>query len=194
MEQKILDMDLEYSYDKKKPIRNNEDLIKGKEIKTIPMDEEWKETCRQNSWWYKYDSYEDVPDDEKVPTMIKLFELKKRLLSIAGESTCLPIQEVDIDDILSRGQIWYGDKCKMKTGNPCQCHSNSAYYWDKHYKNTRIATGYALTEDGMWRAHTWVIEKGSKSNTVIETTVKRILYFGFVLTKEECEDFANNNY
>lgn len=59
---------------------------------------------------------------------------------------------------------------------------------------TRICTGYALSEDGMWRQHSWIIWHKARSNQIIETTVPRILYFGFVMTTEMCEEFADNNY
>lgn len=40
----------------------------------------------------------------------------------------------------------------------------------------------------------WIIWHKARSNQIIETTVPRILYFGFVMTTEMCEEFADNNY
>lgn len=56
-----------------------------------------------------------------------------------------------------------------------------------------IATGYALSEDGLWRCHSWVVQPMARTVRVWETTVKRVAYFGVVLTSEECEDFVENN-
>ncbi len=40
-----------------------------------------------------------------------------------------------------------------------------------------IATGYALDADGLWRQHSWVMDKKGR---VIETTVRRVAYCGIV--------------
>jgi hypothetical protein len=53
-----------------------------------------------------------------------------------------------------------------------------------------ICTGYALTRDGMWRQHSWVY---TRSGTVVETTVKRVQYFGFIMNETECEIFLEDN-
>lgn len=120
-------------------------------------------------------------------------ELADRLLSFGGEHVCFPCIEEDMDKILSRGQLWMGDKVDLKKGEPCHCHSNSAYLWDANRDKTTIATGYALTEDGLWRQHSWVIHLKPRQNRVVETTTKRLIYFGFAMTEEECEEFLYNN-
>lgn len=75
----------------------------------------------------------------------------------------------------------------------CQCHYNSARLWYKNKDRCFIATGYALSEDGLWRCHSWVVQPMARTVRVWETTVKRVAYFGVVLTSEECEDFVENN-
>ena len=55
------------------------------------------------------------------------------------------------------------------------------------------ATGYALSADGMWRQHSWLIHRKPRSNRVVETTEPRILYFGFAMTLEHCEKFVSYN-
>lgn len=199
-------LDNEYAYKKNKPIRTADDMTKifpDKKINTIPMDEEWKNNCKKNHWWYKYADFQSFKSDEENKIDIlsfgeknfeKLFELKKKLLSLGGESVCLPVYEEDIVNILSRGQIWYGDKTDLMKGEPCHCHSNSCNLWENNKDKTRIVTGYALTPDGMWRQHSWLIHRRPRQNRVVETTVKRILYYGFVMTQEECEKFCYENY
>ena len=90
-------------------------------------------------------------------------------------------------DIIERGQLWYGDNAIMKRGLPSRCHYNSAKIWETDKEKYRVATGYALSPDGMWRQHSWVIEVGPKENRIIETTEFRVAYFGMVLTDEEAE-------
>ena len=42
-------------------------------------------------------------------------------------------------------------------------------------------TGYALSDDGLWRSHSWVVT----DEVLYETTVARELYFGIELEEEE---------
>lgn len=111
--------------------------------------------------------------------------LKKRLLEIGGWSVCTPHIEPDLEKIISRGMRFPGRSRTMR-GEPSQCHRNSALCWDENRELCTICTGYALTRDGMWRQHSWVL---TNEGTVVETTVKRIQYFGFPMTPEECELF-----
>lgn len=56
-----------------------------------------------------------------------------------------------------------------------------------------IAPGYALSIDGMWRQHSWMMLRGARSVKIIETTEKRVAYFGFVMTQKESLDFCDQN-
>lgn len=116
-------------------------------------------------------------------------ELKEILLDIGGWGACVPRIEPDLDKILKRGGRFPGKSTMMK-GQPSQCHSNSAFCWDENRELCRICTGYALTRDGMWRQHSWILTNDGK---VVETTVKRVQYFGYVMTPEECEEFLLDN-
>lgn len=78
-------------------------------------------------------------------------------------------------------------------GEDCHCHSNSALLWEVNKDKTVICTGYALSADGMWRQHSWLIHRKPRSNRVVETTEPRILYYGFAMTPELCEEFVNEN-
>jgi hypothetical protein len=50
-----------------------------------------------------------------------------------------------------------------------------------------IATGYALGTDDVWRMHSWGL---SYQEEIIETTsVRRLIYYGYLLEKSEEEDF-----
>lgn len=124
----------------------------------------------------------------------RLFDLRQKLLDFAGEAVCFPGYEEDLDNILNYGQFWIGNNIKLMRGEPSQYHANSCNLWEQNKDITRICTGYALSEDGMWRQHSWIIWHKARSNQIIETTVPRILYFGFVMTTEMCEEFADNNY
>ena len=113
------------------------------------------------------------------------------MLSFGGEETCFAFYELDLANIEARGQLWYGDNVKLMQGSPSNCHGNSAYLWEKKPKTRKIATGYALSDDGMWRQHSWVVELINGETIIVETTEPRVLYFGFVLSEEECLSMYN---
>lgn len=71
-----------------------------------------------------------------------------------------------------------------------QCHRNSYNIYLDNPDDNILATGYALSDNGMWRQHSWVVKKGKKNNEIIETTVERVLYFGIVLNKTESNIFS----
>jgi hypothetical protein len=54
-----------------------------------------------------------------------------------------------------------------------------------------VMTGYALSPDGMWRQHSWVYDK--QRDVIIETTVKRVGYFGVLLNDLEALTFCTRN-
>lgn len=80
-------------------------------------------------------------------------------------------------------------------GVPNQCHKNSCELW---YANNdtfdiHICTGYALSQDGLWRQHSWLVAIIENQPKIIETTVDWVAYYGFIRTEEECELFYNMN-
>ena len=169
---------------------NKSNKIKSK-LKWEPMSEEWKNNCKNNFWFQN--TLEDMK--AKHPSMDdRLFLLKNHLLEFAGEAVCLPGYEEDLENILSYGQFWLGNNIKMMRGLPSHCHANASRLWENNKEKCRICTGYALSPDGMWRQHSWVIWMKPRSNQIVETTVPRIAYFGFVMTDEQCEEFAENNF
>lgn len=161
-------------------------------IETGEFDKKWENNIK-DMWWYHKNTTPPV-----CATHIKfderMFDLREKLLSFAGREVCMPISDCDINDILSYGQIWYGDRTLMRIGQPSQCHRNSAYLWNKNKDKYVLCTGYALTKDWMWRQHSWLIEPRKRKPRVIETTVPRILYFGFGMTNEQAQEFFEQNY
>ena len=139
-------------------------------------------------WWAK----ENIEEYKDTPIGTPMIELHHKLLSFGGSETCLPVIEEDLEKILSRGQLWLGDKTKMMKGRASRCHSNSCelYEMNRDTHEIAIVTGYALSKDGLWRQHSWLVQRNFRSINIIETTEKRVLYFGFVMTNEEAEEFC----
>jgi hypothetical protein len=122
-------------------------------------------------------------------------ELRDKLLSFGGNDACIIEPEEDIENILNYGQFWLGKSAISKKGKPNQCHYNSCNLWDSsdNASKTRICTGYALSSDGLWRQHSWLVLFKANSNAIVETTVKRVAYFGFIMDEETCKEFYTQN-
>lgn len=157
-----------------------------------PMDKAWKESLKDR--WWSTNSIVKPANEAEAAERRRMFALRDKILSFGGEEVCMAFDEEDYDAIMQRGQLFYGNHAQMMPGAPSQCHSNSAYLWDANRGRCQIATGYALSEDGMWRQHSWVVQPLTVSWRIWETTEKRVAYFGVVFNDDECEEFLWNNY
>lgn len=100
----------------------------------------------------------------------------------------------DCMNLLNRGEF-FGKTDKFVKGRPINCHQNSALLADKYPEKYQLVTGYALSDDSLWRCHSWLLEKNKKGKEiVVETTEPRIAYYGYKLTKEELQKFLFDNY
>ena len=116
-------------------------------------------------------------------------KLNSRLLSHGGRRV-VAVPEPHLDMILGRGQLWSGAGLITREGEPCHCHANTAGLWFlNRSQGFLIVTGWALSDDGLWRQHSW----GWQDNHVIETTYPRIMYYGFPLALTESLRFVSAN-
>jgi len=193
MDKNILELNKLTAYIKNKPI--TEALQMPSKLKWNKMDEGWIQTLKKESvFWYTGFSGEleqevrasQLGNPEEVEKLKKILKLRDRLLTFGGEQGCMPTIEEDLEQIEERGQLWYGDRIKMMKGEGSQCHYNSCMCWDVNRDKVHIATGYGLSIDGLWRQHSWLILNRPRKNIVVETTIPRVAYFGFVMTDEEC--------
>jgi hypothetical protein len=140
----------------------------------------------------------EEPDAERVEllrargftpnTKHRLSVLRDRLLAIAGWAVVLPPSDADLAAIMA-GQAWDGRNAKKMPGVPRECHSNSAALYAKDPETFKLCTGYAMSEDGVWRQHSWCL----MGDRVVETTVSRVLYFGAILTGKVADEFVRAN-
>jgi hypothetical protein len=114
--------------------------------------------------------------------------LRKKILSHGGDEVVLDPRgpEPHLNELLGRGVLQDGHGAKQVKGEPCHCHGNSALVWSRKKEKRTICTGYALSDDGLWRCHSWVLEAGR----ILETTTGREAYFGFSLTIMEAVMFS----
>jgi hypothetical protein len=116
--------------------------------------------------------------------------LKQLLLRLGGDYIVAPpAADPDIPALLDRGFTMHGPP-KMKRMRSSMCHQNVSTVWQsKVPKLIAVGTGYALSEDGLWRQHSW----GVLRDGLLETTVVRVKYFGLLLQAADADSFAARN-
>ncbi len=143
---------------------------------------------------------------EKIRILIKeviaqLFEeqsfdlLKNKLLAFGGNSVQETYEE-DLSRLLTKGNLFKNKVTTVKMKSS-RCHENSACFWgnytDEHgTSDMKIVTGWALDSNGVWNQHTWLYQPSK--DRIIETTFKRVAYYGFMMNDGEAQDFYFDNY
>jgi len=104
--------------------------------------------------------------------------LGRRLKAIGGTVVCATFEE-DIQLILDRGKTWVPlqKEIVLIRGEAIRCHDNSILLQEAN-PHLHLCTGYALSNDGIWRSHSWCFEE--QSYRIVETTLKRVAYHGAV--------------
>ena len=77
----------------------------------------------------------------------ELKPLRKKLLLIGGEEI-VPREEPDLNKIIKRGKL-FKNKAILTRLRMVSCHTNVAELYAT--KGFKIATGWALSDDGLWR-------------------------------------------
>lgn len=120
--------------------------------------------------------------------------LQAHVESFAPGTLVVPSQDdAELDDrLVALGSLtadW--DGIRMTPGRHRECHGNVSRKWLKQKNGRlRIATGYAVSGDGLWRRHSWMVDDAGR---VTETTLPRLAYFGVVLDRDEADAFAHRN-
>ena len=121
----------------------------------------------------------------------EILTLRAKLLGIGGaEIVALPLT-MGIDPFVPLLEIWGQVMERPVTYRlePSQCHLNVARLWEERKKGSRligVGTGYALSDDGLWRGHSWGLNKRG----IIETTVSRVKYFDLPFGGEGADRFC----
>jgi hypothetical protein len=119
-----------------------------------------------------------------------LKRLKTILLRLGGEFLVAPQKpDRDVPALIARGFIMSGPM-SLRVMKANSCHQNVASIWRSHrFGIVGVATGYALSDDGLWRQHSW----GVLRSGVLETTEERTKYFGILHQGAEADHFAECN-
>lgn len=132
--------------------------------------------------------------DRRLKTAIEqqpeIEPLRVLLISLGGiELVAPPTFDPDVPSLIASGSLMQGSiVCEVMEDSAC--HENVAQLWiEKRDGIIGVGTGYALSEDGLWRQHSW----GVRQTEIVETTTERLKYFGKVLQGPDADSFANNN-
>jgi hypothetical protein len=152
------------------------------------MELQWRQTS--NAWIASLPENAEIPGGElESPVEPAVKDLATRLLSLGGKAVSVPISEwpAFCKTLALLGQVLPGDSIELRKGRERACHANSVALWLGDKVNHRLATGFGLSGDQIWRRHSWVI---ARDNKIIETTQTREKYFGLLLEDDSAEQFA----
>lgn len=108
----------------------------------------------------------------------EILNLRKLLLSVGGKQLVPPPGESnEIVHLIESGFVMeHPVTVRIMQSN--RCHLNSVELFATG-KATGLGTGYALSDDGLWRQHSWAFKRQKDgTNRIIETTSLRDRYFG----------------
>jgi hypothetical protein len=113
-----------------------------------------------------------------VAAQPELERLNALLLGIGGSFLVPPFHpDPFVPLVLEWGFLMVGP-VSFKPMKASMCHQNVAALWKGRHKGVvGIATGYGLSDDGLWRRHSWATLRDG----VLETTEERQRYFGILL-------------
>jgi hypothetical protein len=127
--------------------------------------------------FYTAESLIQLPQD-RPPTIAE--RVAAKLLELGGDSV-VGVPQGMCEGLSPDRYRLFEQARRMRRGRPCRCHFNSARIWATDPSRYRIVTGFGLSDDGIWRRHSWVVT----TDVLYETTVKRVLYYGVELNEEE---------
>jgi hypothetical protein len=116
--------------------------------------------------------------------------LKNLLLKLGGTHLVAPPKrDSAVHRLIDTGFVMAGPvQFEMMEGS--RCHRNVAATWiQRTHGILGIGSGYALSDDGLWRQHSW----GLLREGILETTEPRWKYFGVLFQGLEGDRFAAAN-
>ncbi|MBX7070499.1 MAG: hypothetical protein K1X38_14010 [Microthrixaceae bacterium] len=111
------------------------------------------------------------------------------ILLAHGGALAVPPPEPDplLGMIQEQGKVYAPSYVIYVGGDASECHRNVAALW-RSGQATFIGTGYALSDDELWREHSWAWDD---EGHLLETTTARSCYFGLRFEQENCQRFVD---
>ena len=127
---------------------------------------------------------------EAIEQQPEIDALRRLLLGTGGiELVAPPKPDPDVPLLIGAGFVMAGP-VQCEAMGQSACHENVSRVWKaKRQDLTGIGTGYALSGDGFWRQHSWVVRREG----ILETTRERAMYFGILLQGPDADSFADHN-
>jgi hypothetical protein len=100
-------------------------------------------------------------------------DLRMKLLKIGGERVIWHVRDEHVGALVDEGRTFEAP-VKQVEGVGRECHKNAAWLFFRGEADP--VSGYALSEDGKWRQHSW----GWDGTNVLETTTSRTSYYGLM--------------
>lgn len=114
---------------------------------------------------------------------VGLHDLNAKLSRCAGW-TLTATNITTLPYIITEGFLLDGEDAVMETGAPSACHDNASRLTRLNPESMVLMTGYALSDDGIWRGHSYCLRREDDGSfTIVETTVPRLAYFGHIVRR-----------
>lgn len=114
--------------------------------------------------------------------------LRQVILQHSGEEVVPPRSpELLLEMLVQDGALTAAESVVKMPGLKSDCHNNAVALW-RRGDAVAVGTGYALSDDGLWREHSWAWDDQGR---IIETTESRSRYFGLRFDADGAEWFAN---
>lgn len=136
---------------------------------TDKVNDELKHALKGKPWWTKiHDKFQLYLDKVFPGTFVVAMPTNDSLFSLIKMDSIF-IPSIDKKNLIMKHNM-------QRSG----CHDNCDELFKKDKtKSCNIYTGYGLSDDGLWRNHSWLVDK---NNNIIETTCERLIYFGYKMT------------
>lgn len=112
-----------------------------------------------------------------------------RILLSHGGALAVPPATPDplLGMLHEQGAVYPSSDVVCVDGTASQCHQNAVALW-RSGQAAFIGTGYALSDDELWREHSWAWDL---RGNLLETTTARACYFGLRFEGDNCQWFAD---
>jgi len=114
--------------------------------------------------------------------------LEKRLLEHGGKRLIYTPEIHFAAELMEQGKFCEASAFRVsEEQTPSACHALARHWW--RMGHGEAFTGYALSEDGLWRAHSWCgqVVAGKPYRYLELTGIARTAYFGFQLNLLQIE-------
>lgn len=126
---------------------------------------------------------------EDISEIPRFSELNEALNRFESNTIVLPMfnSKEEIDNILDKGILYDNNEIIVIKMQRSKCHDNVEDFCDNIENfgmslndSFKIINGFGLSNDGLWRFHSWILKNGE---IIIETTEPRLLYYGCIIER-----------